>query len=380
MRHQDSIFCHFLKVIPRYRFERIVAEHQGDYRVRDLRCWDQFVSLSYAQLTGCDSLRELESGFNTHAERHYHLGCNNVKRSTLADANARRPVAIYESLFGWLLGKALPSDYAAKDALLLIDSSTMPLNQKLFDWAEFRSKKSGVKLHLVYDPNADLPTYFTLTPAKKHDMKEVADFPITPGADYVFDRAYNAYAWWQELQNKGCRFVCRLKKNAKFTFEQWREPQKENGCDSVLSDDLIQLHDQAYQGRLRRILYHCPIKDKRLLFVTNDLTSPALEIAELYKKRWQIELFFKWIKQNLRIKKFLGTSENAVKIQIIIALISYLILRILQQNLPLKTSLKSLTDRLKANIFQRKTILHLFKPPDSVKNISGLEQIKMEGI
>ncbi|MCP4399759.1 MAG: IS4 family transposase [bacterium] len=374
MRHQDSIFCQLLKVIPRHGFERFVAEHQGDYRVRDLRCWDQFVSLIYAQLTGCDSLRELESGFNTHAERHYHLGCHRVKRSTLADANASRPVALYESLFGWLLGKALPGDYTAKDALLLIDSSTMPLNQKLFDWAEFRSKKSGVKLHLVYDPDADVPTYFTITVAKKHDMKEVADFPITPGADYIFDRAYNAYSWWQELQNNGCRFVCRLKKNANFTFEKWREPQGK----SVLADDIIQLHDKAYQERLRRIVYHCPIKDKRLVFVTNDLTSPALEIAELYKKRWQIELFFKWVKQNLRIKKFLGTSENAVKIQIIIALISYLILRILQQNLPLTTSLKSLTDRIKANIFQRKTILHLFKPPDINYNISGLEQMELE--
>lgn len=375
MHHQDSIFCHFLKVIPRYRFERIVAEHQGDYRVQRLRCWDQFVSLSYAQLTGCDSLRELEYGFNTHSERHYHLGCKTIKRSTLADANASRPVALYESLFGWLLGTALPSDYLAKDALLLIDSSTMPLNQKLFDWAEFRSKKSGVKLHLVYDPDADVPTYFTITPAKKHDMKEVADFPITPGADYVFDRAYNAYAWWQELQNNDCRFVCRLKKNAKFTFEQWREPQGEN----VLADDLIRLQ-KDYDASLRRIVYHCSIQDKRLVFITNDLHSPAIDIAERYKKRWQIELFFKWIKQNLRIKKFLGTSENAVKIQIIIALISYLILRIIQQNLPLTTSLKSLTDRIKANIFQRKTILHLFKPPNIINNISRLEQMKLQGI
>lgn len=373
MRHQDSIFCQFLKVIPRHRFERLVAAHSGDYRVRGLRCWDQFVALSYAQLTGCDSLRSLENGFNTHAERHYHLGCHAVKRSTLSDANASRPVALYEALFVWLLGKALPGDYAARDALYLIDSSTMPLNQQLFDWAEFRSKKSGVKLHLIYDPHADLPTCFTITPAKKHDMKEAAEFPITPGADYVFDRAYNAYGWWQELSDAGCRFVCRAKKNMKFHAEESRETQGEG----VLEDDLIRLQ-KDYEGRLRRIVYHCPVRDKRLVFVTNDLTSPATDIAELYKKRWQIELFFKWIKQNLRIKKFLGTSENAVKIQIIIALITYLILRIIQQSLPLKTSLKSLTDRLKANIFQRKTILHLFKPPNIIKNIKNLEQMEMK--
>lgn len=133
MNYQNSIFCQFLKVIPRHRFERLVAAHSGDYRVRGLRCWDQFVALSYAQLTGCDSLRSLEHGFNTHAERHYHLGCHAVKRSTLSDANASRPVALYEALFRWLLGKALPADVDAQDALYLIDSSTMPLNQQLFD-------------------------------------------------------------------------------------------------------------------------------------------------------------------------------------------------------------------------------------------------------
>lgn len=372
MHHQNSIFCQFLKVIPRHRFERLVAAYSGDYRVRGLRCWDQFVALSYAQLTGCDSLRSLEDGFNTHAERHYHLGCHVVKRSTLADANATRPVALYEALFSWLMGKALPTDYDAKDALHLIDSSTIPLNQHLFDWAEFRSKKSGVKLHLVYDPNADIPTYFTITPAKHNDMKEAADFPITPGAGYVFDRAYTAYGWWQELNDNGCRFVCRAKTNMAFTFEAWREPKG----DGVLADDLIQLQ-KGYERRLRRIVSHCQLTDKRLVFVANDLQSPATEIAALYKKRWQIELFFKWIKQNLRIKKFLGTSENVVKIQIIIALITYLILSIIQQSLPLKTSLKSLKDRLKANIFQRKTILQLFKPPNKINNIKTLKQLEL---
>lgn len=361
-----------MKVVPRHRFERLVAAHRGDYRVRGLRCWDQFVALVYAQLTGCDSLRSLEDGFNTHAERHYHLGCHSVARSTLSDANASRPVALYEALFSWLLGKALPRDYDVQEALYLIDSSTISLNQKLFDWAEFRSKKSGVKLHLVYDPHADMPTYFTITPAKKHDMKEAVEFPITQGADYVFDRAYNAYRWWQELSDASCRFVCRAKKNMKFTFEEWRQTQGEG----VLADDLIRLQ-QDYEGCLRRIVYHCPLKDKRLVFVTNDLHSPALEIADLYKKRWQIELFFKWVKQNLRIKKFLGTSENAVRIQIIIALITYLILRILQQQLPLTTSLKSLTGRIKANIFQRKTITQLFKPPNITNNINGLKQMEL---
>jgi len=357
--HQNSILAQLLKIVPRHRFERLVSEHCGDYRVRRLRCWDQFVALLYGQLSGCESLREIEAGFNAHAERHYHLGCGRVARSTLADANETRPVSLYEALFSWLLGKALPADYAAKDALLLIDSSTIPLNQQLFDWAEFRSQKSGVKLHTVYDPNAAVPTYFTITPAKKHDMKEAAEFPISPGADYVFDRAYNAYGWWQELHNHGCRFVCRLKKNARFTVLAWRIPQGEG----VLADDVIRLKDEACHTPLRRITFYCPIRNKRLVFITNDLKSPAVEIAALYKKRWQIELFFKWIKQNLKIKKFLGTSENAVKIQIMVAIIVYLILRIMLQTLPKNIALKSLTDRIRATIFQQKTIPEIFKPP-----------------
>lgn len=371
--HQSSIFSSLLKVIPRYRFERMVAEHQGDYRVRHLRCWDQFVALLYAQLAGCQGLRELEAGFNAHAERHYHLGVHAVKRSTLSDANETRPVALYESLFSWLLGQALPEDYDASEALQLIDSTTIPLNKELFDWAHFRSTKSGVKLHMVYDPNADVPTYFTITPAKKNDMKEAADLPITPGADYVFDRAYNGYAWWQELHDQGCRFVCRLKSSARFSFLEWRMPEGEG----VLADDVIQLRDDACSAPLRRIVYHCSNRNKRLVFVTNDLASPASEIAELYKQRWQIELFFKWIKQNLKIKKFLGTNENAVKIQIIVALIAYLIIRIIQQSLPPNISMKSLTDRIRATIFSRKTIPDLFKPPKIIPKNKQLNQLEL---
>lgn len=374
MPHQSSIFSHLLKIIPRHRFERMVTKHGGDYRVRELRCWDQFLALLYAQYTGCDSLRDLTAGFNSHAGRHYHLGSQTVSRSTLADANKTRPVALYEDVFAWLLGKALPGNRDASDALFLIDSSTISLNQALFGWAEFRSRKSGVKLHLVYDPKAEVPTYFTITPARKHDMNAAADFPITPGADYVFDRAYNAYGWWQDLVDNGCRFVCRLKKNARFSFVQWRVPEGAG----ALADDIIQLQDSACSTPLRRIVYHCPIRDKRLVFVTNDLDSPAQEIADLYRQRWQIELFFKWIKQNLKLKKFLGTSENAVKIQIIVALIAYLILRILQQSLPLKVSLKQLANLTRANIFHQKTIPELFRPPNKPNNVNALRQLEME--
>ena len=313
MRHENSVFHQLMKVLPRYRFEGMVASVAGDYRVRTLRCWDQFLAMLYGQLSGCESLRELEVGFNSHAERHYHLGCHPVRRSTLADANETRPVALYESVFSWLLGKALEGDRReAGEALLLLDSTTIPLNKTLREWAEFRSTKSGVKLHLAYDPHADVPSFFSLTPAKRHDMAEAAEFPIVRGARYVFDRAYNAYGWWQELHEAGCIFVCRLKDNARFSFVEWWEPVG-NG---VLADDIIRLREDACTAPLRRIVYHCPVRDKRLVFISNDLDAPAAAIADLYKQRWQIELFFKWIKQNLKIKRFFGMSENAVKIQI----------------------------------------------------------------
>jgi hypothetical protein len=374
MRHENSIFSHLLKIFPRQRFERMVAAHDGDHRVRNLRCWDQFVALLYGQLTGCESLRELEAGFNSHAERHYHLGCHAIKRTTLAVANASRPVALYESAFSWLLGRALAGDaQETREALLLLDSSTMPLNKTLCEWAEFRTEKSGVKLHLAYAPNADVPIFFSITPAKRHDMVEAAAFAIVPKATYVFDRAYNAYSWWQELHEAECRFVCRLKKNARFSFLAWNAPYGEG----VLADDVIEMREGGCHTPLRRIVYHCPIRNKRLVFVTNDLKSSALEIADLYKQRWQIELFFKWIKQNLKIKKFLGNSENAVKIQIIIALIAYLILRILQNNLPIIVNLKQLKTLTKANIFQRKTFHTLLKPPDKLRNIRIMAQLEL---
>ena len=376
MHHQNSIFCQLLKVIPRHHFERLVQANKADFRVRNLRCWDQFVALLYAQFTGCNSLRELESGFNAHQERHYHLGCHAIKRSTLAEANSKRSVALYESLFSWLLNKAIPSNYSASEALNLIDSSTISLNQKLFHWADFRTKKNGVKLHLVFDPAADVPTYFSVTPAKKHDMKAAKKFPITKGAAYAFDRAYNCLKWWQELHDSGCTFVSRMKKNTKFKVQEQREISDE----SVREDEVIALENQKFTASLRRIVFYCKTREKELVFVTNDLQKSATEIADMYKERWKIELFFKWIKQNLKIKKFLGNSENAVKIQIIVALISYLILRILQQELPISTTLKSLKDRIKATLFQRKTIDELFRPPDKANNINGLIQLKLGGI
>jgi hypothetical protein len=250
----------------------------------------------------------------------------------------------------------------------LLDSTTMPLNQTLFGWADFRSKKNGVKLHLAYDPTADTPCFFSITPAKKHDMKAAAELPIQPGSEYVFDRAYNAYEWWQELHNAGCIFTTRLKKNARFSFEEWRVPEG--------ADDVIRM-EKGCHALLRRIVYHCPVRDKQLVFVTNDLQRPAIEVANRYRERWQIELFFKWVKQHLKIKRFLGTSENAVKIQIVIALIAYLILRILQQTKLPNLTLHHLANLIKANIFQRKPWENLLKPPDKSSNISEINQIEL---
>jgi len=359
MKHINTIFQQLLREVPRHHFERVINRYEGNRRVRSLPCWTQFCAMLFAQLCSRQSLRDVVSAWDSHSSAHYHIGAKQVKRSTLSDANAKRPSGMYMELFYWLLGKSRDKRIHHKDAVRLIDSTTIDLCKQQFEWAEFRSGKAGVKIHTVYDPDAKVPTFFSITHAKKHDKKAAEKMPLIDGATYVFDRAYNDYSWFHDMTERRIHFVGRMKSNAKFEVIEDRPVSG----DGVLEDQLIRLSSpmakKQYPGVLRRVCFRREEDGKVLSFVTNDMKRSAAEIAGLYKKRWEIELFFKWIKQNLKIKRFIGTSENAVKIQIIIAMIAYLLLGMARKLMPTKRSLQQLARLVSVNLMQRRNIAQL---------------------
>jgi hypothetical protein len=365
MRHQNTVFSNLLKLVPRHRFDRVVAEHEGDYRVRRLTCWSQFVAMLYGQVSGAQSLRELVSAWESQGNLLYHLGAKKVRRSTLSDANRGRPAELFEGVFDILaprLERALAGE--ACELVRLIDSTFLRLNETLSGWARFCEGTTGVKLHVVYDPAAVRPTYFTITRAKVNDIVEAKKMPITPGATYVYDLGYYDFGWWARLTAHGCRFVSRLKTNSPVRLVAERTVTEEaivSDREVRLSESLSSTRKNPYQGTLREIVVRVDAT-RTLRLVTNDLTAPAAEIAELYKRRWQIELFFKWVKQNLRLKKFLGTTENAVKVQIIVALIAFLLIRLAQHAWAPALSLQNFARLLRTNLLHRKAVAQMFDP------------------
>ena len=294
MKHSNSIFYQLLKFIPRHSFQKVVDRHKGDHRVRTLSCWDQLVALLFAQLNSQTSLRGIETTFNSQRSKLYHLGASRISRSSLADANANRPAAIYSETFYYLLEKVrskLPKN-EANEMVRLIDSTTIDLNLNQFKWAKFRSKKAGIKLHTVYDPNAAVPVFFSLTEAKTNDAKELNNLPMMSNTTYVVDRAYNNYSWFYSLDQDNSKFVGRMKTNTCYTVMETKAPI---GI-GVVADEVIRLSSAKGKKHcpidLRRVTFAREEDQKELVFITNDLSRSAVEIAALYKQRWEIELFF----------------------------------------------------------------------------------------
>jgi hypothetical protein len=328
MRHQNTVFHGLLKHVPWQLFAKLVDEHRADRRIRKLDTKTQLIALLYGQLSGSTSLREIEAGLASHRVRLYHLGAHPVARSTLADANAIRPVEVFSGLFKHLLGQAHRGlRRATRDAVRLIDATGIRLSNLSASWATFSNGVCGAKLHVVLDPEADVPIYFAVTPAKVNDITAAKAMPIEPGATYVFDLGYYDFGWWAALHAQGCRFVTRLRSNTRVMVVHENEvPDGSN----VRSDRIGHLPERMAASRTNP--FQDPVREIEveiesgtvLRIVTNDLDAPAEAIAELYKRRWQIELFFRWVKQTLKIRHFLGTSENAVRIQVAVALIAFL--------------------------------------------------------
>jgi len=367
MRHHNTVFHSVLKLIPWGLFDKLVDEYGANKRVRRLTTRNQLIAMLYAQLSGAESLRAIEASFESHLPRLYHLGAREVSRATLSDANAKRPHEVFGGLLAELMRRCESSlGQRLADALYLVDSTSFRLSSFSGAWAKFSATVWGAKLHVVYNPDSEQPTFAEVTPANINDITVAKVMPIRPGATYVFDLGYYDYGWWADLDAAGCRIVSRLKVNT--TLAVSAESQVATGS-SILSDRIG--HLPARQAKSRKNPFQKPVREVRvraesgtiLRIVTNDLDAPAEQIAELYKRRLQIELFFRWVKHALKIRHFLGTSENAVRIQIVIALIAFLLLRMahrLQDNVK---TLLSFTRLVRQNLMHRRPIGRLLEPP-----------------
>lgn len=369
MPHEPSVFATLLKPISRRRFAASVERHDGDAYDKNFSSWGHLTALVFAQLSGVESLRGLEAAWAANVGHHYHLGAGRIVRSTLSDASARRPAAIFAETFTDLAGLAdrrLRGE--GKELVKLIDASPIPLNA-LHAMRAFNGRIKGAKLHLVHDPDTDLPETADITPANINDVSFASSLNLQPGATYVFDKGYCSFAFWTRIHRAEAIFVTRAKTNAALEHVAPCGIELETVLNSnVESCEIVRYaSDKAKRAGLDFLMRRITVRRDNgtaMHILTNDLTRPARDIAALYRRRWRIELLFRWIKQHLRIKRFMGRSENAVKLQIFAALIAYILLRLAAQTAR-RGDLEPIrfTELIGASLFTRKPIARIDKPP-----------------
>src|SRR4030088_1940958 len=366
VRHQNIVFHGLLKHIPWSIHDRLVDQYNADWDGRVVKTRAHLIAMLYAQFCGARSLREIETNLQSHAGKLYHLGGSTISRSALSTANASRPVEVFAGLLSALMAQ-LQAGYRRKigDCVRLIDSTSVRLNKLSGNWATFSAGVCGAKAHIVYDPDANQPLYLMVTPSNVNDITVAKEMPIEAGATYVFALGYYDYGWWAELDQAGCRIVTRLKSNTPFAVAEDRPVLPRS---SVLSDRtgylpkrLAASRQNPMAGLVREVRVMIET-GKVLRIFTNDLEVSAQGIADLYKRRWAIELFFRWVKQTLKIGHFLGTSENAVRIQIAVALIAFLLLRLAHDANRIVESPLAFARLIQTNLMHRRPIGRLLQP------------------
>ena len=364
MNSERTIFSQIIDFIPMYEFRKCVSRYKGNYKIKSFSCWDQFLCMAFAQLTYRESLRDIEACMRASQHKLYHMGIRGiVSRNTLAHSNQIRDWRIYADFARVLIEHArqlYKNDELGiklKQTVYAFDSTTIDLCLSLFPWAKFRKHKGAIKLHTLLDLRGGIPTCVVITHGNVHDVNILDYLFVEPGALYIIDRGYLDFARLYSFTQTSAFFVTRSKRNLNFKRLYSQAVDKSTGiqCDQIiLFNNFYQRKD--YPEKIRRIRYLDPDKNKRFYFLTNNFTLPALTIAELYRSRWKIELFFKWIKQNLRIKKFYGNSENSVKTQIWIAISVYVIIAIIKKQLNLNLSLYTILQILSVIPFEKITI------------------------
>lgn len=368
---KHTVFSQILQLIYRYDFKKCVDRHNGDRYTKRMNCWQQFMIMLFAQIRGLNSLRDIQTSLTSQSRKWYHLGLTSVSRSTLSDANNTRSADIFQDIFYRMLERcrmlAPKHPFRFKNPLYTMDSTLIHLCLSVFPWAKYRKRKGAFKMHTLLDHNGYLPSFITLTDGKSHDVNVVRDkthgFPkLSPDSIITVDRAYIDFKWLYSLTLQKAFFVTRAKQNLKYEIVGQHEVPANKG---VLSDYRIRLTDyypaQKYPAPLRLITYYDNETQKELRFLTNNFSLAASTIAALYKARWQIELFFKWIKQNLKIKTFLGTSENAVMTQIWIAMIYYLLLSFIKFQTKYAYSLREFAQIIKELLMEQVSIFELLR-------------------
>lgn len=365
MAHSTTILNQIASFFPRHDFEKLAKSHHRGQKFRSFNRWSQFLAMTIAQLTSRKSLRDLVDNIGVQKKRMYHLGMKPTSRATLARVNEQQPFETYKATFFQLLNKcqvhAPGHNFKFKGKMYLLDATTVNLCLSVFPWANYRKTKGAVKLHFGLDAAGYLPVFMDMTEGKKHEIAWARSLNLPSGSCVVFDRGFTDYNWYDTLDKRKITFVTRLKSNAKtYSYGNRRKPDSPN----VLQDQKIKL--PGYQFTFRRIIYLDPETDITYQFLTNSRKLKASEVAAIYKERWKIELFFKWIKQNLKVKTFLGTSPNAVLTQLWIALCVYLMLSYFKFLAKFRGSLSDLLRLLQLNIFERRPLSDLLKPPDNV--------------
>ena len=385
MNSGKTIFSQLMDFLPRYEFRLCVQRYNGNYKVKSFSCWDQFLSMAFAQLTGRESLRAIEACLRATPSRLYHAGIRgNISRNTLAHANQVRDWRIYADFAQILITKARllyandPFGVELEQSVYALDSTTIDLCLAVFPWAQFRKRKAAVKLHTLLDLRGCIPSVVIITTGKVHDVRVLDQLPIEPGAIYIVDRGYIDFTRLHSIHQTGGFFVTRAKNN--FRFQRlYSQPVTSPAvrCDQIVIPRNFYAR-RNYSSKLRRIRFVDPDTQKRLTFLTNNFTLPAETVAALYRCRWQVELFFKWIKQHLRIKAFYGTTENAVKTQVWIAITVYVLVAIVKKMLKLDQSLYNILQILSVAVFEKTPIDQaLTRTPCTDQNYSTPNQLQL---